>query len=292
MAAVRAAALSGQLEVDQLAAVLYRAGGASVGLRHDARWATQLTDLARRAAEPGLDPYTMTRTEAWNSWSVPGVDPAGLEHKIYVSPTVAALPHALPIVFARNAELHVPAWKVGANAPGLYRADKIVCYFATPAAALRTGQRLAQVLSGVPARACRSAARSTRRDSSRGAATSTGAVGAPWCAPLSLGSWWPHAEHSGPARPPNGSPRPLSTPWAAPASTSSTGTRPSPNRLPHDRRGRAALPAAGRTSRPWRCRPRRCRSAGRAAALRRNWSPPRPPICWISSGRRPGSPTP
>jgi len=151
MAAVRAAALSGQLEVDQLAAVLYRAGSASVGLRHDARWATQLTDMARRAAEPGLDPYTMTRTEAWNSWSVPGVDPAELEHKIYLSPTVAALPQALPIVFARNAELHVPAWKVGANAPGLYRADKIVCYFATPTAALRTGQRLAQVLRGVPA---------------------------------------------------------------------------------------------------------------------------------------------
>ena len=151
MAAVRAAALSGQLEVDQVAAVLYRAGSASVSLRHDARWATQLTDLARRAAEPRLDPYTMTRTDAWNSWSVPGVDPAGLEHKIYVSPTVAALPQALPIVFARNAELHVPAWKVGANAPGLYRADKIVCYFATSKAALRAGQTLARLLRGVPA---------------------------------------------------------------------------------------------------------------------------------------------
>ena len=81
----------------------------------------------------------------------PGVDPAGLEHKVYVSPTVAALPHALPIVFARNAELHVPAWKVGADAPGLYRADKIVCYFATSAAALRAGRQLARALRGVPA---------------------------------------------------------------------------------------------------------------------------------------------
>ena len=117
-AAVRAAALTGLLEVDQLAAVLYRAGGATVGLRHDSRWATQLTDVARRAAGSGLDPYEVSRTEAWNSWSVRGLDPAGLEHKVYVSPTVAALPRALPIIFARNAELHVPAWKVGAGRTG------------------------------------------------------------------------------------------------------------------------------------------------------------------------------
>lgn len=151
VAAVRVAALSGQLEVDQLAAVLYRAGGATVGLHRDARWATQLIDVARRSAGPGLDPYTMSRTEAWTSWNVPGVDPAELEHKVYLSPTVAALPRALAIVFARNAELHVPAWKVGAGAPGLYRADKVVCYFATPAAAVRCGRQLGAALRGLPA---------------------------------------------------------------------------------------------------------------------------------------------
>ena len=151
MAVVRVAALTGHLEADQLAAVLYRAGGATVGLRRDPRWATQLTEVARRAAGPGLNPYTVSRSPAWTSWTVLGVDPAGLEHKVYVSPTVAALPRALPIVFASNAELHVPAWKVGAGAPGLYRADKIVCYFATPTAAVRTGQQLARVLGGVPA---------------------------------------------------------------------------------------------------------------------------------------------
>jgi hypothetical protein len=137
--------------VDQLSAVLYRAGGATVGLHRDPRWATQLTEVARRAAGPGIDLYALTRTDAWTSWNVPGVDPAGLEHKVYVSPTVAALPLALPIVFARNVELHVPAWKVGAGAPGLYRSDKIVCYFATPAAAVRAGRHLALALRGVAA---------------------------------------------------------------------------------------------------------------------------------------------
>ncbi|HSU36452.1 MAG TPA: hypothetical protein VLJ88_12415 [Propionibacteriaceae bacterium] len=151
VAAVRAAAVTGQLEVDQLAAVLYRAGGATVGRHRDSRWATQLTDVARRSAGPGFDLYALTRTEAWTSWNLPGVDPAGLEHKLYVSPTVAALPRALPIVFARNVELHVPAWKVGAGAPGLYRPDKIVCYFATPTAAVRAGRQLALALRGVPA---------------------------------------------------------------------------------------------------------------------------------------------
>jgi len=145
---VRAAALAGRVGPDELAAVLYRSGGTAVDPRQDPRLPRYLTDRADRSS-PALAPYERSRTEHWNAWTAPGADASALVHKVYVSPTVAGLPTALPVVFATAAALGVPSWKVGADAAGLHRADKIVLYLPSAGRADAAAQALAGVLDGL-----------------------------------------------------------------------------------------------------------------------------------------------
>lgn len=150
---VRGAALAGWVGPDQLAAVLYRSGGTAPDPREDPRLARFLVDRAERRAP--LAHHDRSRTEHWNGWTVPGTTTATQVHKVYVSPTVPCLPTALPVVFATAAALEVPAWKVGADGPGLHRPDKIVLYLPTAQRADEVATALAEALDdldpqGVP----------------------------------------------------------------------------------------------------------------------------------------------
>lgn len=89
-------------------------------------------------------------------WQRPGMRSAARPaspptHKLYVSP----LPDALPAAFARMLEtierLPVAHFKVGADAAGLLRPDRIVLYFDDPATLAAVADALARALAGMPA---------------------------------------------------------------------------------------------------------------------------------------------
>lgn len=147
---VRAAALAGRVGPDELSAVLYRSGGTAVDPRQDPRWPYHLVHLAERSmSEP--ERYERSRTEHWNGWTTPGVETATQVHKVYVSPTPPCLPAVLPVVFATATALDVPSWKVGADAAGLHRADKIVLYLPSAPRADAVAAALADALDGFDA---------------------------------------------------------------------------------------------------------------------------------------------
>ena len=116
----------------------------------DPRWPRYLVDRAERA-HPDLAPYTRTRTEHWNAWTAPGVDPTTLVHKVYVSPALSCLPDALGVVFAIATALDVPSWKVGADCAGVHRADKVVLYLPSAPRADAVAGALARALDGLTA---------------------------------------------------------------------------------------------------------------------------------------------
>ena len=147
---VRAAALAGRVGPDELAGVLYRSGGTAADPLQDPRWPHHLVHLAERSL-PGPERYERSRTEHWNGWTTPGVETSTQVHKVYVSPTVRCLPAVLPVVFATAAALDVPSWKVGADAAGLHRADKIVLYLPSASRADAVAAALADALDGFDA---------------------------------------------------------------------------------------------------------------------------------------------
>lgn len=93
---------------------------------------------------------------SWMQWQRTGVRSASRpvsapSHKLYVSP----LPDAVPAAFARVLEaverLPVGHFKVGGDAAGLLRPDKLVLYFDDPATLVTVADALARALVGIPA---------------------------------------------------------------------------------------------------------------------------------------------
>jgi rhodanese-related sulfurtransferase len=153
-AVVRAAALTGRVDTAAhdaplLAALLYRAGGCAPDARLDPRWAAHVVTAAERTARAGLGGHPRTPGRHWHSWTSTGADPTTLVHKIYVSPAVADVAPTLGVILTHAPLLGVPAWKVGADLPGLHRPDKIVLYLASAERADRVASALALALGGV-----------------------------------------------------------------------------------------------------------------------------------------------
>ncbi|MEZ0449961.1 hypothetical protein [Cellulomonas sp. ICMP 17802] len=146
---VRGAALAGWVGPDELASVLYRSGGTAVDPREDPRLARHLADRAERTVP--LEHHDRSRTEHWNGWTAHGTDASAQVHKVYISPTLPCLPAALPVVFATAVALDVPSWKVGADAAGLHRPDKIVLYLPSAQRADAVAAALADALDGLEA---------------------------------------------------------------------------------------------------------------------------------------------
>jgi hypothetical protein len=74
----------------------------------------------------------------------------GPVHKLYVSPATDSLPAAFEIVVDVLDRLGGPDFKVGANAAGWLRPDKLVVYFSDLEALLLAANELTTALDGVP----------------------------------------------------------------------------------------------------------------------------------------------
>jgi hypothetical protein len=88
---------------------------------------------------------------SWIQWSRQSRHAGPPTHKLYVSP----LPDALPDAFRRTLEVlersPVAQFKVGGDAPGVLRPDKLVIYFADAATLAAVADDLGRALAGVPA---------------------------------------------------------------------------------------------------------------------------------------------
>lgn len=90
----------------------------------------------------------------WLSWCRRG-EPAGrrgpMRYKLYVSPAVDALPDVLPVLADALTAAGARRFKVGPNAAGLLRADKIVVYADDPVELAGIARALEDALAGVRA---------------------------------------------------------------------------------------------------------------------------------------------
>ncbi|HEX3131362.1 MAG TPA: hypothetical protein VH394_28755 [Thermoanaerobaculia bacterium] len=93
--------------------------------------------------------------EWWLSWRsrapVEDVTGSGATWKLYVSPAPEVLPESFGAILEALAAARAPQFKVGADAWGLLRADKIVAYFPSFELLAAAADALASRLSGMPA---------------------------------------------------------------------------------------------------------------------------------------------
>lgn len=157
-----AASLSGATPAD-LEGRLYTYNFAPIG----PRWSSRLGDRAaiRRFLAIDDGPRAKSIRAAWHGfrevegWSVWSTNVAvqsrptdrEVTYKLYVSPTVDALPDTLATAAPIFAEAHAFAFKVGASPRDVARPDKLVAYFDTRERALECGDMLAESLAGTPA---------------------------------------------------------------------------------------------------------------------------------------------
>lgn len=91
----------------------------------------------------------------WLSWSSRAGEALGggsaPTYKLYVSPVPEALPESFGAVLEAFAAARAPQFKVGADAWGLLRADKIVAYFPTFERLAEASEAIAARLAGIPA---------------------------------------------------------------------------------------------------------------------------------------------
>jgi hypothetical protein len=89
---------------------------------------------------------------AWIQWTrrvaAAGGPPT---HKLYVSPVATALPALFPILLETLERAPVAQFKLGGDAAGLLRPDKLVAYFTDAGALAETADALARRLAGTPA---------------------------------------------------------------------------------------------------------------------------------------------
>lgn len=93
--------------------------------------------------------------EWWLSWQsrapVDGLTGSGATWKLYVSPAPEVLPESFGAILEALAAARAPHFKVGADAWGILRADKIVAYFPSFELLAAAADALASRLSGMPA---------------------------------------------------------------------------------------------------------------------------------------------
>jgi hypothetical protein len=93
--------------------------------------------------------------EWWLSWhsraQVDGLTGSGATWKLYISPAPEVLPESFGAILEALAAARAPQFKVGADAWGILRADKIVSYFPSFELLAAAADALASRLSGMPA---------------------------------------------------------------------------------------------------------------------------------------------
>lgn len=160
----RAALVYGEgLQLDdaqRLAARLYNFGRQPLS----ASWARRLPDgrsvvdfLAppdsdtRRRLDTQWKALSVTESNGWLAWSKAAhgiASSTGPTYKLYVSPEVEAMPRCLEVVLDALGN-RAARFKVGANAAGLLRPDKMVLYFNDQESLLRAASDVGECLSAV-----------------------------------------------------------------------------------------------------------------------------------------------
>jgi hypothetical protein len=131
------------------------------------RWSSRLGDRAAIRRFLGIDDGARARAiraawhglrevDGWTVWSTNIAVQARptereVTYKLYVSPTIDALPDTLATAAPIFAEAHAFAFKVGASIRDVARPDKLVAYFDTKERALECGEMLAEALHDTPA---------------------------------------------------------------------------------------------------------------------------------------------
>lgn len=107
------------------------------------------TDL-RRHLDSGWQEANDGRMPGWIIWSnrARRKPEAGAQCKLYVSPAVSAMPQIFPVVL-EVASAHVSHFKIGSDAAGLLRPDKMVLYFPNQERLFAIASELATMLKGV-----------------------------------------------------------------------------------------------------------------------------------------------
>jgi len=165
MKALRSAEVLGIRDVPTLFEHLYTYNSVPV----TEAWERRFPDASGVAKELGLLPggelsavleehWVPVREEAGNGWltwvrpsryeRLAGTGPA-VEFKLYLSPAVGALPATVAALVETLSFTQAISFKVGADAPGLLRPDKIIAYFRTLGDLAESAQRLADRLAGV-----------------------------------------------------------------------------------------------------------------------------------------------
>lgn len=107
----------------------------------------------------GWEPLQAARSDGWRSWRLRGSPRSSLEaafpasaptYKLYVSPIPEALPETFPAAAAALAAARALSFKVGADAAGLLRPDKLVAYFPDFDSLAGAAGLLAERLAGIP----------------------------------------------------------------------------------------------------------------------------------------------
>jgi len=94
-------------------------------------------------------------SEAWLSWRARAAEPLssreGVTWKLYVSPEPEALAGSFGEILEALAAARTPQFKIGADASGLLRPDKIVAYFPSFERLAGAAEAIASRLGGIPA---------------------------------------------------------------------------------------------------------------------------------------------
>jgi hypothetical protein len=145
------------LSIDRLTARMY--GYHRVPL--STRWTraypgpVAVLDLLRRTnmARHWFGPAETGENVDWLSWirhqTHVETNPASLPYKLYVSPHVDALPEALPAAITALTATSAPRFKLGADAAGLLRPDKLVVYLRDVHELEAVAHTLTRALAGV-----------------------------------------------------------------------------------------------------------------------------------------------
>lgn len=156
-----------ELDVDDAFALSYRLYGYN-RRPLTPRWKRQLGDGDAVLAWLGLGPGGRWRRDLdrgwelrggsndwWLSWhsrsQVDSLTGSGATWKLYVSPAPEVLPESFGAILEALAAARAPQFKVGADAWGILRADKIVAYFPSFELLAAAADALASRLSGMPA---------------------------------------------------------------------------------------------------------------------------------------------
>jgi hypothetical protein len=132
------------------------------------RWKQLLPDAEAVERHLGIGPggphrrlldggWSRTPSEGWISWRRRGVDSAavlsssGATYKLYISPEPEALADGFGRVLDALAAARTQQFKIGADAAGLLRPDKIVAYFPSHERLAAAAAAVAERLDGTPA---------------------------------------------------------------------------------------------------------------------------------------------